>query len=121
MASILQPAVLNSYVAGGTISKGHAVKFDSTENQVVKCTAATDKAIGLAQGDASSGGLVEVVHLGGAKGLAGGVIAPGDMVAADGNGALVATTSGNDKVIGKSMSTTASGDIFNVLVIPSNY
>lgn len=50
----------NSWIAGGTISKGNILKLDTTAGQVVKTTAITDFVIGVALNDASSGDQVNV-------------------------------------------------------------
>jgi hypothetical protein len=117
MASNLAPKIL-VFKADAAISKGMAVKFGTDDEHVAKCSAATDQAIGLAQGDAASAeDLIEVaVNGGGGKALAGGTITRGDFVASDSSGNLVATTTGNDNVVGQAMASAVVSDIFPVLV-----
>ena len=49
-----------SRIAGGSITARRLVKLDSTAGQVVACDAITDKAIGVALNNASSGDTVEI-------------------------------------------------------------
>lgn len=49
-----------SRIAGGSITARRLVKLDSTAGQVVACDAITDKAIGVAMNNASSGDTVEI-------------------------------------------------------------
>jgi hypothetical protein len=56
-----------SYVAGGTINQFDAVKFDSTEGQVVQAGAITDDVVGFAQTKAASGEPLTIRTLGVSK------------------------------------------------------
>lgn len=121
MASTLKPQILAYYVAAG-IAKGKAVKTGADSEHVAVCSAGTDKAIGLVQNDTTTAeDIAEVAVAGGAKGLAGDTIAVGDLLAADSNGALVATTSANDKVIGQALEDAVAGDLFSVQMSKGNF
>lgn len=121
MASTKAPEIL-AYKATAALTKGHAVKKGADDEHVAVCSAGTDKTLGLIQNTVTAADDVcEVAVAGGAKGLAGGTISQGDLLAADSNGALVATTSANDKVIGMAEEDAVSGDLFSVLVGQSNF
>lgn len=121
MASTKAPEIL-ILLADAAISKGHAVKIGSDSEHVAKAVLGTDLQIGIAQNAASAlGDAVEVAVMGGAKGLAGGSITAGSKLTATTTGALVATTSANDQVVGIALDGAASGDLFDVLVYLSNY
>jgi hypothetical protein len=54
-----------SFTAGGTISKGNVLMLNGTTSKsVVRTTAITDLAVGVALADASSGDLVPVMPIG---------------------------------------------------------
>jgi predicted RecA/RadA family phage recombinase len=69
--------------AGAAITAGMVVKLDTTEGQVVKCTAITDKVFGVALNTVASGELVEVQRRGVAKVICGAAIALGAEVMPD--------------------------------------
>ena len=121
MSSHACPNVL-TFKAGGAIPKGSVVKPGADREHVAKATAATDKSFGLAQNAAAAAeDLVEVaLPGGGAKALAGGSISFGDLLAADSNGALVATTTANDRVVAVAMEDAVAGDLFSCHVVVSN-
>lgn len=121
MASTLEP-VIQAYKASAAIAAYKAVKDGADDSHVQVCSAGTDKTLGICQNSADAAEeVLEVAVAGGAKALAGGSISRGDLLAADSNGALVATTSANDKVIGMAEQDAVSGDVFSVLVGQSNY
>lgn len=106
-----------------SIAIGSVVKAGSDKSHVAKASAATDKAIGLAQSLVESAEQAVEVALpgGGAKGLLGGTVSFGDFLASDSNGALVATTTANNKVIAQAMEDGVSGDLIAVEVTSFNY
>lgn len=93
-----------AYKAGGTIHVGHAVKI-SADNTVVECSAAADKAVGIAQRQmrdtpgltgadntiaASTGQSVMVYGPGTlAPGLSGAAVTVGGHVSSDGAGLII--------------------------------
>ena len=84
--------------------------------------AATAAIIGVLQNDPKLGEAASVVCGGLTRGIAGGAIAPGDMVSANSTGQCVATTTANNKVVGKAVTaTTTAGDHFELIVGLSNY
>lgn len=110
MASILQPNI-HTFTAGGTIVEGHAVKL-SADGTVVECTANTDKAIGVAQGSASSGGKVEVAMPGGGgKVKLGEAVARGLLLVPHTDGTLVKANASGDMVVAQLLEEGASGDL----------
>lgn len=94
---------------------------------VAKATAATDKIIGTANHDveynsASGDEPLEVcMNGGGAPFKAGGTIQLGDMLTADANGDIVATTTSGNRVVGVATQDAVVGDIFGGEVALSVY
>lgn len=122
MSTYACPSIL-SFKAGGVIPQGSVVKPGADLKHVLKSTSATAKNFGIAQNAAAAAEDVVEVALpgGGGKGLAGGAIAFGDLLTADVNGALVATTSANDRVVAVAMEDAVAGDLFSLHVVVSNY
>lgn len=119
MSSIRKPNPLTFIAGSGGVTKGKAVTVSADGKTVVNANAVTDKTIGVAMGDASEGQAVEVAGPGGgAKGLAGGSISAGDLVAPTTGGALIATTSATNRYIGVAQQDAASGDLFAMDVVP---
>lgn len=108
-----------AFKAGGAIVKGSAVKAGADRTKVVVCSATTDKSIGVAQNDAAAAGdFVEVaLQGGGGKGLAGGTVAFGDMLAPTTDGSLITTTTAGDRIVGMAMEDGVVGDVVAVEVI----
>ncbi len=116
MAQSSAPKVL-TYTAGGTIVKGHAVKFDSTDASVIEGTANTDKVIGIAQNDASSGQAVEVaLQGGGGKAVLGENVTRGGHLVCKSDGTLEKVNGTTDHVIAKAMESGSSGETIGVEV-----
>lgn len=111
-----------TFKAGGAIKKGMGVKIGADEQHVVKGTAGTDKLIGIAQNDADNAEDPIEVALpgGGAKGLAGGAIAAGDLLTTDSTGALIATTTANNRVVAVAQQDAVLNDLFATEVQISN-
>lgn len=117
MSSIFPPNVL-TYKATAAIPKGSVVKIGADREHVSKAAAATDKSVGIAQtaNVLLAEDKVEVAHAGGgAKGLAGGTIAAGDLLTSDANGALVVASTGN-RVVGHALESAVVGDLFAMFV-----
>ena len=121
MSSYAQPNVL-TFKAGAAIPNGSVVKPGADNAHVLKSVLATSKNFGIAQNAASAAEDKVEVALpgGGGRALAGGSISFGDLLTADTNGALVATTTANDRVIAIAMEDASSGDLFSVHVCVSN-
>lgn len=102
-----------TFTAAAAILKGQPLKFSGSA--VTPCTAATDAAIGIALDDAAAADIVPVAILGAFTGTAllraGGAIAAGAQVAADGT-----TTGGaTDVIVGRALSAAAAaGDLVEI-------
>ncbi len=119
MASIAAPNVL-TFNASAAIAKGKAVTVDATGKIVTASNAVTDKSVGVAMVAATTAGdKVEVAMPGGgAKGLAGGSISAGDLLAPTTGGALIATTTATNRYVGIALEDASSGDLFSMMVVP---
>lgn len=111
-------------VAGADLSAKQylLVRLASTAKTVLVAGAATGALIGVLQNDPKSGEAASVVCAGLTKSIAGGAISPGDLVTANSTGQCVATTTANNKVVGKAVTAaTTAGDHFELIVGLSNY
>lgn len=119
MASTSKPRII-VFKADGAIAKGQPVKIGSDNDHVAAATAASDKSIGIAQVAVTTAeDKVEVaIPGGGAKLLAGGTIAAGDMLVPAASG-VVSSTNNGDRGIAIAMHAAVSGDIFWGEVMPS--
>lgn len=117
MAANLQPHI-QTFLAGGTIVEGHAVKFGADKSHIVECTAASDKSIGIAQsGTTTTEDPVEVARPGGgAKAVAQTTIALGDALVSHTDGTLKPSTTTGERIIGFSDQDAVVGDIFAMTV-----
>ena len=117
MASFIAPKSA-TYTAGGTIVEGHAVKMNTTDGEVIECTANTDPVIGIALNSASSGSPVEVAHPGGgAKAKLGEAVAIGLSLVSHTDGTLVKANASGDMIIAQVLDNSGtSGDMVEVLV-----
>lgn len=108
-----------TFKAGATgIVKGCAVKGGADNKHVVVGAGNTDKLVGIALGAALlAEDKVEVALTGGgAKGLAGGTIAFGDLLTSDASGNLITTANAGDRVVAVAMESAVAGDLFSVEV-----
>lgn len=121
MSSSYAPKIL-AFKSDGVIAKGKVVKPGSDNQHVVVSALATSKNFGICQNDVAAAEDIAEIAMpgGGAKGLAGGVISFGDLLTADANGKLVATTTANDRVVGIAMEDAVADDLFSVHVQVSN-
>jgi hypothetical protein len=120
MSSILQPNIL-IFKVDAAVAKGLAVKAGaSSDENVQKASASSDKLVGIAQNDTTTAGdLAEIaVAGGGAKAKLGGSVSFGDLLTADSDAKLVATTSNAAKVIAQAMQDGSTDDLISVIVIP---
>jgi Uncharacterized conserved protein (DUF2190) len=117
MSAMIKPLIA-TFEADAAIAKGQAVKFGTSNKRVTPSAATTDLHIGIAQNAAVNvGDLVEVaVSGGGAKGLANGTIAKGNILGVNANGKLQKLASANDIVVGQAFDDAVSGDIFSLMV-----
>lgn len=121
MSSYAQPNVL-TFKADGVIIKGAAVKAGSDKAHVAIAAAATDKIVGIAlNATTAAEDLVEIaLPGGGSKAKAGGTVSFGDLLTADADGKLVATTTANNRVVAIAMEDAVVDDLFSVHVVVSN-
>jgi len=110
-------------VAGADLSakRYHVVMLVTTAKQVKVSTGPTAANIGVLQNDPKSDEAASVCGAGLSKAVAGGNIAVGDMITANSTGQCVATTTANNKVIGKAITAAAAADLFEVFLAPSNF
>ena len=101
----------------------HIVRLAATTaKQVLIAGAGTVAVAGILQNDPKLNEAASVVCAGLTKSVAGGVIAPGDLLTANSTGQCVATTTANNKVVGKAVTAaTTAGDHFELIVGLSNY
>lgn len=111
-------SALKSTEASSTILKGQPVKLDTAVDDGCKlCSAATDKAIGVALQDIAPGNWGAVAHFGRVPCLAGGSVSRGDNVGPNGAGKVATTTTNKDRVIGQAARAAATDELFEVLMI----
>lgn len=79
-------------------------------------SAATQVLLGIIQQGAAVGDQMSVRIFGLAAAIAGGTIATGDRVTADANGAVVATTTGGDVIVGVAKRGGVAGELVEILV-----
>lgn len=117
MASLLQPRI-QTFLAGGTIVVGHAVKFGADKTKVVECTSVSDKSIGLAvSGTTTVGDPVEVARPGGGgKAVCQTTVALGDPLVSHTDGTLKPSTATGDRIIAFADDAGVAGDIIPVTV-----
>lgn len=117
MSSMVKPLIA-TFEAAAAIAKGQAVKLDSTGKIVTKCSATTDKAVGVAQNAAVNvGDLVEVaLHGGGGKGLAKTTINAGDILGVNADASIQKVASASDRVIGHALQDAAASDLFSMMI-----
>lgn len=122
MASSLEPKIV-ALKAAAAIAKGKAVKIGADDSHVAVASAGTDKILGILQNAPSAAeGVAEVAMPGGgAKALCGGTVAAGDLLTADADGKLIATTTANDKIIAQALQAGVANDLIDVNVVVGNY
>jgi hypothetical protein len=121
MSSSLAPKIL-VYKVDAAVAKGVAVKAGASSNAYCqKCTAKTDKSFGVAQNATTAVDQKAEIAVagGGGKGLAGGSISMGDMLAPTTDGSLIATTTEDDRIIAQAMQDASTGDLFDIMIVPS--
>lgn len=109
-----------SLVAGGDLSAEQYkfVKLNSS-GQAVVCAAVTDRPIGVLQNAPASGGVAEVLVVGGTKLVAGGSITEGAALGITSAGKGKALTVGTDTtqyILGTAVTEGASDEIITVVI-----
>lgn len=92
----------------------------SNDESVVLAAAGTDPVVGVLQNKPKAAAAALVRFIGTSKVIAGGSITRGDKVTSDSNGKAVTTTSANDQVLGRALSSAATGDLVEVLLSMHN-
>lgn len=115
---------IHGLVATGDLSakQYHVAMLASTARTVKASTGPTAANVGILDNDPAAGEPASVIGAGMAKAMSGAAIAAGDLVTANTTAQLVATTSANNKVVGRAI-TAASGTavLFEVFVGQSNF
>lgn len=107
---------IRTYKAGGTINVSTFVKFDAAAETVVAC-GANERAIGIAQNAAVSGGLVEVALPGGGGTLkVAGTIAKGKILTSDANGKGAVADAAGEWVGAVAYDSGVADDVIDVMV-----
>jgi len=118
--SVYQESRHLNFVAGADLSakQYHIVKLDSTANQVVLASAATDVAVGVLANAPADGAEADVVGRnaqGTFKVMAGGNVSLGAYLTSDSNGKAVATTTAGNEVIGIALEAGVDTQIIQYL------
>jgi hypothetical protein len=97
-------------------TKLHTLVKLHTDGTVLIGAAATDKLVGVLREENIVGKPVTVQFGGVAKVLAGGTIAPGDLITSDGSGAGIATTTPGNRFVGIALEPADANDIFPMMI-----
>ncbi len=110
---------METYLADAAITKGWAVKIGTDSSHVARCSATTDKSIGICQSTVTTAeDAVEVAAPGGgAKGLLGGTVSAGMLLTPTTTGALIKVSAAGDRVVAVAKQDGVSGDLINVDVL----
>lgn len=107
-----------TFIAGGTITKGQAIKPGADRRTVLASVLATSKNFGVAMNDAGIGDNVEVaLPGGGAKGKINGAVFFGDMLVPDNTGNLITTTTTGDRYVAVAMEDAVQGDLSSIHIV----
>ena len=100
----------------------HIAALATTAKQVKAAAAATGPIVGILQNDPLLGEAASVVCAGMTRAMSGAAIAAGDLVTANSTGQCVATTTANNKVVGRALTAaTGTAVLFEILVSLSNF
>ncbi len=91
-----------------------------TDGTLVLAAAASDKIIGVLREEAVVGDPATVQYGGIGKVIAGGTVAPGDLLTSDGSGKAIATTSTGNRIVGIALTAADANDIFSFAVLPGS-
>jgi hypothetical protein len=118
MGSYSKPNI-KAYKAGGVIRHGRAVKFGADTAHVIECTAATDKAIGIAQSEtAAAEEMVEVaLPGGGAEAKAQTSITAGMLLVPHTDATIKPIAAANNRICAMAMDDAVAGDLVPVEVV----
>jgi hypothetical protein len=118
-----QPGVIVQYQAGGALTPGQVVKFDSADGIVVQSADEEDLHIGIYVGDknAVAGEVVPICVLGLANALAGDTVTRGQRLTGETTTGRVVPVdaSAGEVVVAIALASGTDGDLIPVLVVPS--
>lgn len=110
-----------SFIADSSVARGKAVKVASgyTAGHVALGAANTDRCLGIAWDEAIASGSVLEVALqgGGAMGLLGETVSPGEDLVSHTDGTLVKPNASADQVIARAVEGGVAGDLVAVEVV----
>ncbi|MEC4804764.1 MAG: DUF2190 family protein [Jaaginema sp. PMC 1079.18] len=113
------PGLIKNYIAEAAIGKHRIVKFGTDDDHVILGAAATDKLIGVTtEVPADADERCDVIRSGIAPVYFGGIVAAGDLLTTDANGAAIATTTASNRIIGMAEVAGVSGDLGSVCLSP---
>lgn len=114
-----KPLVALTFLAGGVIARGQAVKIGADNKHVVAGAGNTDSLIGIAQNAAAAAEDPVEVALPGSGGvaLAKETITAGKLLTSNADGALEQTNASGDRFVAMAMEDAVAGDIFSVEVL----
>jgi Uncharacterized conserved protein (DUF2190) len=118
------PILTKTYNAGAAVRARRFVTFGASDLAVIEAAAATGAIIGASeQVDAAATDRVDVIMLGIAEVIAGGVVTRGQLVTSDANGAAVAAApaaGANARIAAVALASAVAGDIIPVLLSPGS-
>jgi len=124
MATYSEGLTIPGLVAGQDLAnyQYYVVKFASTANAVIICSAATDSVLGILCNDPAATEEALVQCNGVAKALAEASVTAGEWLAPSSTGRVKTTTTSNDDIIGKALdASSAAGDLIRVLLTIGNF
>lgn len=117
MASFPVPMNILSFAAGADLSAKQYKAVTITAG-VVQVASTGQNAIGFLMNAPTSGQACEIASLGGgAKAIAGGTIAAGDLLEVDSNGDLVYAVGAAENIVARALQSAVDNDIFAVQVL----
>jgi hypothetical protein len=112
-----------TFKAAGAVGARRVTKFTANRGEVALATAVTDKLAGVCDlGAAAAGDMIDAAMGGRHEVVAGGVVAAGDKLTTDANGAAVVAAPVLGSVVhvfGVALAPAVAGDVFPYLVAPS--
>lgn len=121
MANYPTSIIIANLVAGSDLSSSQYKAVKLSSDGAVDVAGAGESAIGFLMNVPIAGRMAEIATIGGgAKAIAGGTIAAGDLLKVNADGDLVKTTGYNDHVA-IAMESAVDNDIFGVLVVAKGF
>lgn len=98
----------------------HAVKFDTTDGDVV-VAGAGDVSLGILQNTPLHGELADIAVAGGSKAECGASVTQGQYLKPEAGGQLIPVASNNDHYIARALEDGDDGDIISVIITSGYY